>query len=273
MISHRLFFAVSVCALLLSTSFAAPPSLLKEAVDNWGEGKDDLAFTQKTRLLEDDGKMKEERVEHYDPSLPDNNRWKLVSVDGKEPTQQQIERIEVKRNKKPRKKAARPLEQYFELENAKKEEETDTLVRYHVSVRPETARLISVEKLAVELTVDKKTKTIDRVTAGLDEPMRIAMGIAKITEVDLDVRFDGDDEGKKSTDGRPKAEKSVESADTATGTAEVKMSKFGNRAEYSWSDFKRVTRYQGGATADASAKPASSDGKAHDVTNKSQDRR
>lgn len=266
---RRLLLVFSVSAVLGITAQGAIPALLKEAVDNWSEGKDDLAFTQKTRLLHDDGKLKEERLERYDPSLPDAQRWKLLSVDGKEPTNAQRENIEVRRNKKPRKKAAKPLEQYFDLQNATKNEETAEHVRYNVAVRPETARLISVEKITVELTVDKKTKTIERVTAGLDEPMRIAMGVAKITDVDLDVRFEEEEKPKAKA---KKEESSNTVADPATGTAEVKLSKFGNRAEYSWSDFKRVTRYQGGGAA-GDAASAVTENKKRDVTNKSKERR
>jgi hypothetical protein len=253
-----------LCASLAfaQTGFAADSTaLLKEAFQNWSQGKDDLSFVQRTRFLHDDGSLKEERVERYDPSLPDERRWALLEVNGKPPTDSQREKIQDRRNKKPRKKANKPLNEYFDLDNAKVVETAKDVVRYDVAVRPETARLIAVEKLNVGVAVRKDTKTIDRITAGLDEPMRIAMGVARVTDVDLDLRFEPEDE---SADKNKAAEKTSE----ADGTVRVMMSKLGNRAEYTWGEFKRVSRYQGakktsdatdaGGTPDSSATATSS---------------
>ncbi|WP_138223400.1 hypothetical protein [Nibricoccus aquaticus] len=218
---------------------ASSPELLREAFKNWSEGKDDLSFVQRTRYLNDDGSLKEERVERYDPSLPDKQRWALLEVNGKRPTPAEIERIQDRRNKKPRKKANKALEEYFDLENAKVVETEKESVRYDVAVKPEAARLISVDKLSVGISIRKDTKTIDRITAGLSEPLRIALGVAKVTDLDLDLRFDADDDhAEKKTP--------AEAASEADGTARVVMSKLGNRAEYTWGEFKRVSRYQGG---------------------------
>ncbi|MGC4073029.1 MAG: hypothetical protein QM760_10995 [Nibricoccus sp.] len=227
-----------VCAPVL----AETPSLLKEAFKNWGQGKDDLSFVQRTRYLNDDGSLKEEQVERYDPSLPDAQRWALLEVNGKPPTDSERQRIQDRRNKKPRKKANKPLEEYFDLENAKVVETQKETVRYEVAVKPEAARLIAVEKLSVGIAVRKETKTIDRITAGLSEPMRIALGVAKVTDVDLDLHFENDDAEKK---------KSPEKSSEADGTARVVMSKLGNRAEYTWSEFRRVSRYQAGGKSSA----------------------
>jgi hypothetical protein len=224
---------------------AETPTLLREAFQNWGQGKEELSFVQRTRDLNDDGSLKEERVERYDPSLPDNQRWKLLEVDGKPPTDSQRERIQGRRNRKPRKKANKPLAEYFDLENAKVIADGKDVVRYEVAVKPEAARLVALDKLSVGITVRKDTRTIDRVTAGLTEPMRIALGLAKVTDLDLDLRFDGEeDHGEKTraADSPPSE---------ADGTARVVMSKLGNRAEYTWGEFKRVSRYQANQVGDS----------------------
>jgi hypothetical protein len=249
----RPFYVLRAGLVCVCTSIALTPAviaaesvaLLKEAFQNWSQGKDDLSFVQRTRFLHDDGSLKEERVERYDPSLPDERRWALLEVDGKPPTDSQRERIQDRRNKKPRKKANKPLDEYFDLDNAKVIETEKDIVRYDVAVRPETARLIAVDKLNVGVSVRKDTKTIDRITAGLDQPMRIAMGVAKVTDVDLDLRFEPEDEN-------PKKNTVAEKTSEADGTMRVVMSKLGNRAEYTWGEFKRVSRYQTGKkTSDA----------------------
>jgi hypothetical protein len=221
------------------------PELLREAFANWSQGKDDLSFVQTTRFLHDDGSLKEERVERYDPSLPDAQRWALLEVNGGQPTQNQRERIQDKRNKKPRKKALKPLQDYFDLDKATVVETERDVVRYSVPVRPEAARLVAIDKLDVGISVRKDTKTIDRVTAGLSGTIRIALGAAKVTDVDLDLRFDADEETEKK-------HKTAGETDEADGSMRVVMSKLGNRAEYTWGEFKRVTRFSGGQKPSAS---------------------
>lgn len=242
-------FAGGFFLTLCSSLPAASNALLKDAFKNWAQGKDDLSFVQRTRFLHDDGSLKEERVERYDPSLPDEKRWELLEVDGKAPNSAQRERIQDKRNKKPRKKANKPLEEYFDLDSAKVVEDGKEFVRYEVAVRPEAARLIAVDKLSVGISVRKDTKTIERIMAGLTEPMRIAMGVAKVTDIDLDLRFDAEDEPPAK--GRKKVEEPTTEAD---GTARVVMSKMGNRAEYTWGEFKRVTRYRGAGSKSSDAR-------------------
>ena len=59
---------------------AGTPPLLAEAIQRWTAGKGDWAFTQETRTFLADGQVKEERIECYDPSLPDLQRWRLIEV-------------------------------------------------------------------------------------------------------------------------------------------------------------------------------------------------
>jgi hypothetical protein len=237
----RLAGALGAFAFLAAMAPAAEaPALLMEAFKNWGQGKEDLSFVQRTRFLNDDGSVKEERLERYDPSLPDNERWALLAVDGKPPSDKQRETIQDRRNKKPRKKAIKSLEEYFDLKNANLVKTETNVVFYEVAVRPETARLINMENLKVGISVRKDAKTIERLTADLSKPMRIALGVAKVTDLDLDLRFDAEDDHNE----KKGAESSSGEAD---GTAKVVMTKLGNRAEYSWSEFKRVSRFKGEA--------------------------
>ena len=60
---------------------AETPPLLAKAIAQWVAGQEDLAFTQQTRFFFNDGRVKEERVERYDPALPDSQRWRLIEVD------------------------------------------------------------------------------------------------------------------------------------------------------------------------------------------------
>lgn len=221
---------------------AAPPPLLDEAVHQWLEGKDDWAFTQRARTLLDDGSAKEERLERFDPSLPDNQRWHLLELNGKPPTDEQRHQWQDRKNAKPRKASNKPLDELFDFDSATLVSETPEAATYAVAVKPSFARLVAVDKLTVDFTVSKQTKTIEHVTAGLSEPMKIALGLAKVTDLDLDLHFDPESHS---------APAEVE----AKGSASMTMSKVvGARMEYTWSDFKRVTHYAGTASDNPAAK-------------------
>ncbi len=74
--------------------------------------------------------------------------------------------------------------------------------------------------------------------ATLRQPIRVLLGLARITDLDIDVRIE------------PAAEDSTQkSSEVQTGsTARVAMSKLGNPMEYNWSDFKRVKSFVGSKT-------------------------
>lgn len=213
-------------------SHAEPPPLLEKAVNLWAEGRQDLAFTQRTRTLNDDHSVQYERIERYDPSLPDARRWKLLEVNGRQPTDAERRDIEDKRNRKPRKSRGNPPATYLDLNSARKVSESDRLAHFEVGVKPEVSRLVALDKLVLTVAVDKTSGTIEHISAALREPMRVALGLAKVIDVDLDVQFE------QPSDGAPPA-----SEVTSDSTARVKLTKFGNPQEFTWSDFKEVPVY------------------------------
>lgn len=214
---------------------AETPPLLAQAVAQWTAGREDLAFTQQTRIFFDDGRVKEERVERYDPSLPDSRRWRLIEVDGQPATEEQRKKWETKKNGKPRQKVVKSPAEYLDLEHAALLHNALNNARYEVGLRPEAARLLAVENIAVVITVDKESGSIARIVATLREPIRVLLGLARITDLDIDVRMERADDNSDRKSGEVK-----------TGsTARVAMSKLGNPMEYNWSDFKRVASFGG----------------------------
>jgi hypothetical protein len=208
---------------------AETPELLAAAVKSWAAGADEWAFTQRVRTFDND-KLELDRVERYEPSRPDNQRWELLTIDGRSPTGDERNRWQHRKNRKPRKQSEKTIEEYLDFARASVAAETAEAVRYEVPVHKEASRLLPVEKFSVQLTVNKKTRTIEQVNAGLRSPIRVALGMARITDLDLDVRFDPVLEDFSDADPATKA----------TGTAQVVLFKLGDRAEYSWSDFRQV---------------------------------
>ena len=223
------------CVTLAAPAFAETPPLLAKALRHWSEGAGDVAFTQRARVFLDDGSLKEERLERFDPSLPDSRRWHLIEFNGKPPTDEERQRVEGRKNSRPRKKIEKSPVEYLDLDHAALVEDTPASARFDVGVRPETSRLLAVEKISVFITVEKEHETIAHISATLREPMRVLLGLANITNFDLDVDIEPPNENTV-----PPQKSGKVSSDS---TARVMMSKFGYPIEYRWSEFKRVPSY------------------------------
>lgn len=217
-------------ALLAVPLQAEVPPLLDAAIGGWTTGTKDWAFHRRTRTLADDGTVKEERIEAYDPSQPDAGRWQLLSVNGQPPTPEQAAK-ERKKNLKPRKYGSDSPGKLLELDHAIVRKETGDAVTYEVPMRSVAGGLVQTNKLLLLITVDRASKAIERLTASLRGPMKIALGIAKITDVDLDLSFDP-------------APDPAATAPPNGGQAHATLSAFGQQMEYTWSDFHVVQEYQ-----------------------------
>ncbi len=212
---------------------AEAPPLLVKALQRWNAGQGDLAFTQQTKVFLSDGMVKEERIERYDPSLQDSRRWRLIEVNGLPATEEQRAKWESRKNGKPRRKVDESPSEYLDLERAALIGETSKDARFRIPVRPEAQRLLATENIEVVITVDRQTGGVAGIGAALREPIRVLLGIARITDLDVDLRINPvDDASSNATD-------EVESG----STARVRMSKLGRPVEYDWSDFKRVNSF------------------------------
>ena len=226
------YFSFIALLLLVPAAFAQTqtPPLLRKAVEKWLGERDHWAFTLHVREF-DGGRVKEERTERYDPSKPGIERWQLLTVDGRPPTGER--RTEWRKHKtKKRKNAAKPLDDYFEFEGAKIIKVTDKEICYHVPLRNNSSWLFPVDKVDLRVTVDKKTYAIEDVIAGIDEPFKVALGLARVLDVDFDVQMN------QPASSAVAADPAMANPD---GTAKVVVNKLGQRVEYAWSDFNRVT--------------------------------
>lgn len=228
----------------MSTAGAAPTSLLEEAVDNWLGERDHWAFTQ--RAVEFDGDQRRERLERYDPSRSGNERWTLLAINGKTPTADQREAWARKKFRKNHRRVDTPLGDFFDFGDAKLVSVAGNLARYEVPLRRDKNWLFQTDKVKVVVTVNKETHALEHLAAQVREPVKVLLGLAKITEGKLDLSFLHDEDDAPG----PESAKPM-------GTARMTVSKFGERAEFTWSDFKRVTPLNATAsTEDSSFAPA-----------------
>jgi hypothetical protein len=214
--------------LIGSTAFSRPQdaAILRQVADNWLDERDRWAFTQLVREYDGDS-VKQERVERYDPSKGYANRWQLISIDGKPATPQQWEEWNHRKNKKHRRPKP-SVSENFDFADAKVVKETAQTIRYELPLRSSVEWLFPINKVELLVTINKTGPALEQVQAKISEPFRVALGLARVLDIDLDLQMEPpptvDPAGAKPS-----------------GTAHAVVTKFGDRVEYFWSNFKRVT--------------------------------
>lgn len=228
----RIISFLCLAALAPAAPALGPHALLEEAVEQWLGERDHWAFTQRAVEWEDD--RPRERLERYDPSLPPERRWTLLAIDGKPPTAEQREAWARKKFKKNKRRFDAPIGDYFDFRRARVVEDTPRLVRFEVPLRRDKNWLFPTDKVEVRVSVIKETRALEHLTANVREPFKVLLGLARINDGALDLSFlNFNDEAASGPEtARP------------TGSAHVSVSKFGERAEFTWSEFQRVTPYQ-----------------------------
>lgn len=207
---------------------AADP-LLEEAVNQWLGERDHWAFTQKAVEF-DDGKRRE-RLERYDPSRPGKGRWTLLAIDGRAPTPEEQAAWEKRKFKRNPRRIDSPIGDFFDFHAARVDGEDAQVVRYEIPLRGDKQWLFESDKVRVIVTVNKQTRALEHLSATVREPVKVLLGLARITDGQLDLSFmqeKDDDSAAGPESARP------------VGSATVKVSKLGEKAEFTWSDFKRV---------------------------------
>jgi hypothetical protein len=213
--------------MLVATAMAREEhtAILREVASNWLSERNRWAFTQVVR--EFDGKeLKQERRERYDPSHGYARRWQLISINGREPTEKEVIEWSARKNKK--KRAEKPgLADNFDFDTAKILEETDRTIMYELPLRSNVEWLFPISKVEFIVTINKSGPALEQVQARISEPFRVALGLARILDIDLDVQM-APPPAADPANAKP------------SGTAQAVVSKFGDRVEYYWSEFKRV---------------------------------
>lgn len=218
-----LIFIVIAASALARVEDAA---LLREVGSSWLDQQYRWAFTQHVKEFDGD-KLKQERVERYDPSRGYARRWELVSIDGRAPTADEWEAWNKRKNKKPR-HAHASINENLDFANAKVVEETPQLIRYELPLRSNVEWLFPISKVDLVVTISKKGPALEQVQARISEPFRVALGLARVMHIDLDLQMEPPPP-LDPADAKP------------NGTAHAVVTKLGDRVEYFWSDFHHVS--------------------------------
>ncbi|PTX91495.1 hypothetical protein [Opitutus sp. ER46] len=227
-----------LCSLgLLTTLVAAkaaggPPeaALLQEAVERWLGERDQWAFTQ--RAVEYDPQGRYERLERFDPSRRGQERWQLLAVNGREPTPAQWREWADRKFRRPPRRIDTALSEYFDFSAATVVAQTPQRVRFNVPLRRDKNWIFPVDKVGVRVTVNRDTRALEQLSAHVREPFRILLGVARITDGELNLDFTLPGAAGTEAPGRP------------SGEVRVSAFRLGERVDYTWTEFERVTPFR-----------------------------
>ncbi|HVU24227.1 MAG TPA: hypothetical protein VHE13_08890 [Opitutus sp.] len=217
-----LFLALGSCV----AARAADNALLLQVANRWFDERGHWAFTEHVREFQ--GKtLKQERVERYDPSMRPVSRWQLLAINGHKPSPAEWSDWLARKNRKHGKRP-KDIDSYFDFAKARVLDETADAIRYELPLRGGVEWLFPINKVELLVTIDKRPPALREVHARISEPMRVALGLAHVLNINLDFQMDGP-VSPDPADAKP------------SGSAEAVVTKLGDRVEYSWSDFTRVT--------------------------------
>jgi hypothetical protein len=84
----------------------------------------------------------------------------------------------------------------------------------------------------LRVTINKETLGLEVVVARIEEPLRVWLGLAKILDLDFDLQMNPSEDKGDATEP---------ASSRPNGTANVVVNKLGERVEYEFGEFERVT--------------------------------
>jgi hypothetical protein len=188
-------FRLLAVALTATTTWAAVPQPLEDAIKKLSHDTDRWAYTQTAVQKDGKGKTTSEVVLRFDPSKPYNQQYTPLKIDGKEPTESQVrkyrkmgERIE------EAKTAGKPPAQYksvgelMDLDNAKVAQEDDKTITYEVPLKKEGNTRLPPDKFLVTARVNKQQRVLENVSARLRAPLREKL-VLKVSSGEGQINF------------------------------------------------------------------------------------
>ena len=213
-----------LCFLPAACAVASEP-LLREVAEKWLAERNRWAFTQHVREFDGDTVVRE-RVERFDPTAGDGRRWRLLSFNGAPPGPEFAEAWERRKNNQRRRKITKAAD-YFDFDRAILLADSAERVRYQLPLQSGVEWLFPTDKVELVITIHRPTRALEQVQARISEPFRVALGLARVLDIDMDVQMEPPP-ASDPADAKP------------TGSATAVVTKLGRRVEYAWSDFTHV---------------------------------
>jgi hypothetical protein len=175
--------SVSVFLLLTAVVLRAEvPRPLQDALAKLAQDTDRWAYTQTLVERDDKGRVKQETVVRFDPSQPYAEQYRVLKVDGKEPSDGQVrkyrrqgekrgERAEREEREGPDPKR-KTVGELMDLDKATVAEETAQSITYAVPLKQEGNNRFPPEKFQVTARVSKERGAFENVAVKLRAPIR-----------------------------------------------------------------------------------------------------
>ncbi len=191
----RFFFVLF--SLLSSSAFAqTPQQILREYkvpqkfLNDLFEERYLEKFAYKIKIIDTDKENKKrEKILSYDPQRPSGSKWKLLSVNGAKPTQEELKE-EVQMNAQE----GRARTQKGDLVDEQKikivsQNETQIVLSFNFNEKalPESFSFLA-DNIPGYIYLNKADKTLSRIVIKSAEPFRVKL-VAKIEQFSLDIRY------------------------------------------------------------------------------------
>lgn len=179
------FSFLLLLGLVAGVVHAGPPALLQTAINNYAVDAERWAYTQTVISKDRQGKIEEELVVRNDPSQPYELQWTILKINGKEPSERQIDKYRKEHDK--RRKERRSLGELLDLDKANAIGEAATTVTYEIPLSKNDNQRLPPAKFRVTARVNKERQSLENVGVRLREAMRMALVLKlKSGEADLD---------------------------------------------------------------------------------------
>lgn len=221
---------VGLFLLFAAFSRAETPALLQAAINHYAIDAERWAYTQTVITKDRQGRIEEELVVRNDPSQPFDVQWTPVKIDGKVPTERQVEKY--RKDHDRRRKSRRALGELLDLERAVVVGETATAVTYEIPLLKNGNQRLPPEKFRVTARVNRERQAFETVGVRLREAMRMKW-VLKLKSGEADMDFSVID---------PAFAPPI-SALRADGAGSVLFVKVGASYSATRTDFKRVIPY------------------------------
>lgn len=227
----RLF---NLTLVFLLTAFVAAradvPPLLQSAIKNYTADAEHWAYTQTIISKDRKGEIEEVVVVRNDPSQPFDVQWTPLIINGKQPTDHQVEKY--RKDHRKRRESRRPLGELLNLERAVVAEETATTITYEVPLIKNDNQRLPPEKFRVTARINRERQAFENIGVRLREATRLAL-VLKLKSGEADMDFAVID---------PQFAPAI-SALRADGEGTILFVKVGGNYSATRTDFKRVKPY------------------------------
>jgi hypothetical protein len=181
----RLFLACFFLLIALSSHASAeslPPELARALDAYQAEGTKTWAFTQTT------ASTSKSMVERYDPSKPEFSRWKLLSKDGRPPTEEELAQYNRMLGQRTRTQTAPNVKEQIRRETCEALGVDNGVARFRFLLKPGADDDKSAEHMAVTFSLHNESETITEVELASIRPFS-PMFAVKIEEARTTIRY------------------------------------------------------------------------------------